>query len=209
MLVKQMLLIGGIVLVSSRTTIGEEDANSLQLDTSSELRVEGTSNVHAYTILAEHLSIQTKTEPVDIERLSEPEAAFYQRFHHGRLQQLALTIPVAEMSSSRAGLDRRFYQALKSKDYPEIRFLLTDYQITGEGVSRDAFVIDCSGELTVAGKTQPISLKIGAEFSDKGLVITGNKELLMSQFDIRPPTAMMGLMKTGDRVTIRFALILK
>ena len=38
--------------------------------------------------------------------------------------------------------------------------------------------------------------------------VTGTVPLLMSQYGIRPPTAMMGTMRTRDAVTIRFDVTL-
>lgn len=66
--------------------------------------------------------------------------------------------------------------------------------------------ITVKGDLTIAGVTKPAEITAGYTFSGNTLTITGSHQLLMSNFGIKPPTAMMGSLKTGDEVTVEFDL---
>jgi hypothetical protein len=58
----------------------------------------------------------------------------------------------------------------------------------------------------LAGVTKRISVPFtGVQAGDK-VSINGSKELKMSEFNIKPPTAMLGTLKTGDQVTVAFQL---
>jgi hypothetical protein len=48
----------------------------------------------------------------------------------------------------------------------------------------------------------------GQALSGNRYRFTGSVPVTMSQFGMRPPTAMMGAMRVGDRVTVRFDVTL-
>ena len=41
---------------------------------------------------------------------------------------------------------------------------------------------------------------------DGSIALTGSLSLLMTDFGVEPPTAMLGMMKTADQVTVKFEL---
>jgi hypothetical protein len=38
------------------------------------------------------------------------------------------------------------------------------------------------------------------------LLVSGTRDLLMTEFGIKPPTMFMGMLKTDDKITIKFEL---
>jgi hypothetical protein len=44
--------------------------------------------------------------------------------------------------------------------------------------------------------------------SGNRIQIKGSKKVKMTDFNISPPTAMLGTLKTGDEVTISFTLVM-
>ena len=48
-----------------------------------------------------------------------------------------------------------------------------------------------------------------ASEADGALRVKGSKEILMSDFGVRPPTLMMGTLKVRDRVVVNFDVVLK
>ena len=109
------------------------------------------------------------------------------------------------MVSGDEKLDDNMYEALKADDHPEISFrLLTDSIIS---FSRDSMKLNATGMLSVAGKEKEIDMTLLLiQSSTDTLTIEGSKELLMSEFGIDPPSMMLGLLKTDDKIVIHFQL---
>ncbi len=105
-------------------------------------------------------------------------------------------------------MDNKAHDALKTDKYPVIRFSLTSAdKIPIQG---GAFSGTASGELTLAGSTKKISIPYSGKVTGKDrIIITGTKKINMTEFGIKPPTAMLGALKTGDEVTINFTVNLK
>jgi hypothetical protein len=62
--------------------------------------------------------------------------------------------------------------------------------------------------LTIAGTERLVSLTVqGQQRANGAYQATGSLPLLMSDFGIDPPTAMLGLIKAHDEITVRFKLI--
>ncbi|MDE3145658.1 MAG: YceI family protein, partial [Bacteroidota bacterium] len=68
----------------------------------------------------------------------------------------------------------------------------------------------CMGKLTIAGTTNNAeviaSYKLNA---DKSITVSGNKKISMKDFKMEPPTFMMGTIKTGNDIVLKFNLTLK
>jgi hypothetical protein len=61
----------------------------------------------------------------------------------------------------------------------------------------------------MAGTTKPIDLVANYKVLSNGdLQITGSKKIKMTDFNMEPPTAMMGTIKVGDDVIIGFDIVL-
>jgi polyisoprenoid-binding protein YceI len=62
--------------------------------------------------------------------------------------------------------------------------------------------------LTVAGSPKEIKMTVKLTSLGNGKYkIEGNKEVLMTDFGVKPPTAIMGLLKARDRLTFYFDII--
>jgi hypothetical protein len=53
-----------------------------------------------------------------------------------------------------------------------------------------------------------VTLNLKAQRSDRTLTVTGEVELLMTDFGITPPKAMLGMLKTDPKVTVTFETVL-
>jgi polyisoprenoid-binding protein YceI len=121
-----------------------------------------------------------------------------------------ISIPVKSIHSESSSMDDNMYESLKADDYPEIEFLLTPPDST----TTNSMVTDSTaklyGILTIAGKQKKIDLDISFHKKEGRIVeVRGDKKLLMTDFGIKPPTFMLGVLKTGNEVTVEFDLLLK
>lgn len=112
-----------------------------------------------------------------------------------------LSIPVKSLKSGKDGLDDNGYKAMKVDKNPNINFVLSDIEI--KKVEGNKATIIAKGTLTMAGTAKVVSfwgsITVNA---DKSLKITASYGTLLTSFSIEPPTAMMGMVKTKDNVTL-------
>jgi hypothetical protein len=113
------------------------------------------------------------------------------------VQKVVVTIPVQSIDCGNGKMNEHLRKALKAEANPEIRYELKRY--TAGDVTRT------SGELTIAGTTRPIDLDVGVSaLPDGGARVQGEKEIRMTEWGVKPPSLMMGTMKVGDAVKIKF-----
>jgi hypothetical protein len=63
--------------------------------------------------------------------------------------------------------------------------------------------------MTIAGAKRTVSMNVDARvLSDGSLNVKGSKDLKMTDFNVSPPTAMMGALTTGNDVTVHFDITL-
>ena len=60
------------------------------------------------------------------------------------------------------------------------------------------------GALTVAGGTRPIVLDADGFAVPGGVRIAGSTSLRMTDYAVKPPTLMLGAIKTADQVVVTF-----
>ncbi len=121
------------------------------------------------------------------------------------LTTVDLSIEARSLKSTEgSGMDKNAYSALKSDKYPVIHYRLRQAQTDDPGqTSGGARRIDATGELTIAGVRRDIALQLLMEPQPNGqLLISTQTQLKMSDFGIKPPTAMLGMIKAGDQVTV-------
>ncbi len=124
------------------------------------------------------------------------------------IEEVSLSIPVLGIKSTKGkGMDKKTYDALKSEEHANIECKLSDFSIKQTG---NSYTIDANGQLTIAGMTKTLSLNLTAQFTEHGtLLFKGRKALKMTDFNIKPPKALLGTLKTGDDITIDFTVSMK
>ncbi len=189
-----MKLIFAILILLSPPAAASDGSRLLP---ESRLWLEGNSNVHPYSSQATKLEVQ-------FERVASSQNSLDQRIGH--LKRLELTIPVNGLKSGKSALDRKMVKALKGKESPSIVFHLGNYQVLPGDRKKGNYSVQATGDLTIAGRTEPITLTATVLPEDDRVTVTGSKELLMSEFGVDPPTALLGALKTKDKVMIHFEL---
>ena len=101
-------------------------------------------------------------------------------------------------------MDGKTYEALKAVSYPEILF-------TVSVPMRLAQVRDCQtaipvkGELSLAGVCKPVTMLVKTfEVRQRNLSFEGSQCIKMSDYGVKPPSALFGTMRAGPEITIRF-----
>jgi polyisoprenoid-binding protein YceI len=121
------------------------------------------------------------------------------------LQNVEVTIPVKGIISEHGRMmDNKTYEAFNSDKNPSIIFKVKRF--TQKVVSGD-ILLAVEGDLTMNGVTNPIMLSVTSKLLANGdIVFSGSRSLKMSDYKMEQPTAMMGTIKVGDEVTVKFDL---
>jgi polyisoprenoid-binding protein YceI len=102
------------------------------------------------------------------------------------------------------GMDKKTYEALKGDTYPEILFTLsTPLKLTQV---RDCQVtIPVKGNLTLAGICKPVIMLVKTFEINRGVLqFEGSQTLKMTDYGVKPPSALFGTMRAGPDITIYF-----
>jgi polyisoprenoid-binding protein YceI len=119
------------------------------------------------------------------------------------LQSLVVEVPVRAIKSGEKLMDTKTYETFGVEKYPNITFKLVE--VNSLRVDGSQVFVTVTGNLTMAGVTRRISLKSTGNASKSGIFdFKGSVALKMSDFKMSPPTAMMGLMKVGDGITLNY-----
>ncbi|TVQ66863.1 MAG: YceI family protein [Balneolaceae bacterium] len=121
-------------------------------------------------------------------------------------RSLTLSLPVSGIESGTRGLTRNLQGYLKGDEYPIITFSLTE--VTEVAPADNGALISANGVVTAAGVTHEISMSVQATVnSDYSLSFQGSQPLLMTSFEISPPTAVMGTVRANDEIEILFDVV--
>jgi hypothetical protein len=112
-------------------------------------------------------------------------------------------------------MDEITYEHLKEEKFKQINYKLTELTLKQVPKTKDApYVFDSTGDLTVAGVTKTIKMPVNVlplvEPKGKGLEITGNVTVKMTDFKVEPvdKNIVVAHIKTGDDVKLVFKWIL-
>ena len=168
----------------------------LAVDTA-RVSIAGTSNIHEYTASTTQVRVtQVRLAP------SVAGAEFWSEIvKPGAIEAFEIAVPAATLSSPKEGLDKNMHKALKVEKFPDITFKLARL----EGASGSLRGV---GTLRIAGVEREVVLPLTIEQRGNTLAVKGKLPLLMTDYGIKPPTALLGMLKTDPKVTVTFETVL-
>ena len=167
---------------------------------SARITISGTSNIHAYTASTTTVRV---TRALVAGALDGPDV-WTNALKPGGVEAFEIAIPAGTLTSPKGDLDKNMYKALQVKDHPDIVFRL----LRLERRAGDAGAVRAVGVLQIAGVEREVNLDIATERKDATLAVHGKLQLLMTDYGIKPPTAMLGMLKTDPKVTVTFETVL-
>jgi len=173
-------------------------ASGLRL-VSSKVSLAGTSNIHPWTAS----STAARLIRLDVVADVAGEDVWTTVLTPGAIAAFEVAIPAATLTSPKEGLDKNMHKALKVTQHPDITFRLTRLERADATGAMKGI-----GTLRIAGVEREMTLLLTTQRGDAGLTVTGQVPLLMTDFGIEPPKAMLGLLKTDPKVTVTFETVL-
>ena len=150
------------------------------------VQVDGTSTLHEWTCKVETVSGEGKFS-VEGTTLSE-------------ITQLKVSMAANSLKSGKgAMMDKNTCKALKADEYPQIVYELLSAKVLPGGK------LSTAGKLTIAGVSKEVKMEVSYLVTQAGKVtVKGALPILLTEYKIDPPTAMMGTIKTGEEVKVVF-----
>lgn len=127
----------------------------------------------------------------------------------GGVKGLVLEIPVIQLHSGKSDLDENMVKALNGRAHPSISFRMDSYEVLATASAGTAFALKLHGRLSIAGVERTVDVEAKAVRNASGLQLVGSKQLLMSDYAVKPPQLMMGMLKTKNEVVVKFDLLLQ
>jgi polyisoprenoid-binding protein YceI len=186
------------LIVSSATVAGAQGTARVAVAPDSKLWIEGTSNLHGWSCKA-----TTLEAAVELDAATANEVAVAPP---KSLKRVQVKVPVKSIKCGHGGMDDNLYKALKADESPDISYIMATFD-AAPGEAKDSFTLHTVGTLTVAGKENNLTMDVIATRMPDGTVkATGMVPIKMTDYGIKPPTAIFGRLKTGDEVKINFEL---
>jgi polyisoprenoid-binding protein YceI len=187
-------LIGLAVIVTAAMNANAQSRATLA--PASKMWIEGTSNVHDWKVEATTIDAQID---LDAAGLAAPPAAM--------LKKVTLTIPVTALKSEHAKMDDNIRKALKADRNPQIVYVLDKVDAVS-AETKDGFTLRAQGTLNIAGVENAVTAEIAAtRMADGTIKATGTVPVKMTAYQVKPPTAMLGAIKCGDEVKVKFDFV--
>jgi polyisoprenoid-binding protein YceI len=187
------------MLIAGAPTLAQEPARISLALTSGRVTIAGSSNVHEWTAQTTNVRLTRVRVAANVGGSN----MWDQMIAPGALEAFDIAIPAATLSSPKDGLDKNMHKALKVQQFAEITFRLLRLE---PGTAADA--LKGVGVLKIAGVEREVTLAITTVRRDATLVVSGSVALLMTDFGIEPPKAMLGMLKTDPKVIISFETVL-
>lgn len=153
--------------------------------------INGTSNLHDWEEKVEQVSGSAIIDKNDDGSLN--------------LTYLNIKLDVKSIKSDMGSImNNNTYEALKEKANPTISFTISSpvkFMINPSAKK----TIAVKGNLQIAGVTHAITMQVSVSMPNNNqLHFEGAQLINMSDYNISPPTAMFGTLKTGNKITLYY-----
>lgn len=158
-----------------------------------EMKLRGTSTLHNWEMNASRVKGEAQFDTQEGNKLTA-------------VKSLSFALVVEDLKSDNKGLDKNAYKALKSEEYKDIQYKLISAVVSPERVGKQ--LLKTHGNLTIAGITKEIDIDVYCVVNaDETIKCTGFYKLKMTDYQVKPPSFMLGAMKTGDNVALDFSIV--
>jgi polyisoprenoid-binding protein YceI len=160
------------------------------------MTVDGTSTLHDWTTEVGKVKASADIS-VEGGELKEVKAVWIQ-------------VDVMSIKSEKGDdMDEKIQEALKVEDgHKTITYNLNKViELTKSG---SGYKIKAEGTMTIAGFKKNVTMVVDATVAQNGdVTFSGSQKILMSDYNMDRPSAMLGMIKAGNEVTVSFTVTVK
>lgn len=158
----------------------------------SSITVDGTSNIHDWTLKAESFTVKSTIE--------NSEAGL-------TIKSLSLDLVAEGLKSGKSGMDKNTYKALATDKHKKMTFTSTK-TLSVSKASGNTYKAIVQGVLEISGTKKTIDLSFDITQSNNSYIIKGSHSIHMPDYGVTPPTAVLGSIKTGADLKINYNITL-
>lgn len=159
------------------------------LDTKTSFVVEGTSTMHDWEM--------TSTAKNGTANITVTDGKIVDINH------ITIDLPVETIKSGKSGMDKVAYETLNTKKFKTIKYVLKSADKVNESTW------NLTGTYTINGVSKEIKTQVKSSVSNGIVSLHGSNKITFEQFAMKAPTAMLGTIKTGKDLTLKFTLNFK
>jgi len=190
-----------LILMSFVATLPSEPfLMYVRIENESRLSISGFSNVTSFAC-----ECRQKFSPTTL-RMRRNDGARSAYF-----DDVSLKIQTKKLDCKHRIMNRDMYKTLQAEQHPYISIQLktVDNLPTSPLSSTDGWTnLTASVNMTIAGETRAKTLRIAAKaLGGDRFRFRSTKKIDMTDFSIKPPTAMLGLIKVDETIIIKMDLI--
>lgn len=170
-----------------------------RIDSSSQLRLEGTTNINQFTCNC------SEDFPVDTYETVQNDHPYLLS-----LRKTDFHLATDNLDCGRRGINNDLRKALKSDSFPYIRIEVQSIRLP-EGNTlvegEDWTDVPVKTQITIAGSRRPLHLSVKVKaLGNHTYQLRSQTQVAMSDFGIDPPRPMLGMIKVRDFITIHLDL---
>uniref|UniRef100_UPI0040476015 YceI family protein n=1 Tax=Polaribacter sp. TaxID=1920175 RepID=UPI0040476015 len=184
-------------LFSQEENKGTDFHTTLKIQTG-KILIRGESNINKWQSNVEAINAK-----FTVNSLQKPSNFQILQENSTFIETLIIKIKVTDIKSGKKLMDKKTYKALKSIECPYIIFTYAP----NSKIHLSSQII--SGNLTVAGVTKKITTQITFNKERSTLTLKGIHSIDMTEFGVKPPQFLMGMLKTKKKIDIDFTLAFK
>lgn len=129
---------------------------------------------------------------------------------HGKVT-LEVKIPISKLNCGKPGINRDMKKTLNSDEHPFITYRLDEnksHRTSAQSSTNSFFKIETDGDLIISGFKRAETIKLDGQFIGAWQFrVKGQHSVLMSDYELDPPTPLMGLIKVNDELIVHFDVI--
>jgi polyisoprenoid-binding protein YceI len=191
-------LVAGLLIAFTATAAAAQETARVAVAPDSKLWIDGTSNLHGWSCKADKIEAS-----VDLDKAA---AAQLDAAPPKALKRVEVKVPVKALKCGHGAMDNNLYKALNADATPDVTYILATFE-AAPGATSDTFTLKTVGSLNIAGKENQLAMDVVATRMPDGTVLAkGTVPIKMTDYGIKPPTALFGRLKTGDEVKVNFEL---
>jgi|SRR5690242_5815219 len=163
----------------------------------SRLWLEGSSNVRDWRCDATSLDAS-----IDVDDAIHSAASAA-----SRVRRVQVRVPTRALTCGRSQMDHIMYKALHADDAPDCRQIVGRFEVVSAASGEQATLV-MQGTLRIAGRERVVRMPVELEEQADGSVrAKGALPILMTDYGISPPTALFGVVRTENRLVVKFDLL--
>ena len=192
-----------ILLVLSVFTHSKEirEEKYLIVDPCSRFDISGSTNVNRFDCHFDQAEINSDTLRIMV---FEEESGEY------LLRDASIFLPVTGFDCGNGLMNKDLYQLLNADKYPEIFIEVKSLSLSTEKIVEEhtSISLDCRITIELNSIVRSYALSGYGNSSDKTLSFSANTCVHLSDFELDPPTKIMGLIQVRDMIVINMDLLL-